>query len=122
MTRTAKTIAIIDDDASVRHALRRLVQSAGWKASAFVTAEEFLQAAAQPPPACLILDVRLPGLSGWDLKKQLDAEGQHFPVIFISAHANEQIREQARKAGAIAFLGKPFDDQELQDVLEQAIG
>jgi FixJ family two-component response regulator len=122
MPRTANTIAIIDDDESVRCALRRMVQTAGWTALTFATAEEFLQAPAQRPPACIILDLCLPGLSGWDLKEQLDAEGCNVPVIFITAHANEQVREQALQAGAIAFLAKPFNDQDLLDVLALGVG
>ena len=121
MPRTSKTVAIIDDDESVRHALRRLIQSAGWQALTFATAEEFLQAPAQPSPAYLILDLCLPGLSGWDLKKQLDGEGRNVPVVFITAHANEQVREQALRAGAIAFLSKPFEEQALLEALAVAV-
>jgi two-component system, LuxR family, response regulator FixJ len=113
-------IAIIDDDESVRHALRRLVQSAGWKALPFASAEEFLQAPARPPPSCLILDMRLPGLSGLELKQQLDAAGRILPVIFITAFASEQIREQALQAGAVAFLSKPFEEQALLNALALA--
>ena len=122
MSRTGNTIAIIDDDESVRHALRRLVQSAGWKALTFASAEEFLQSPARPPPYCLILDMRLPGLSGLDLKKQLDAEARTVPVIFITAHVDEQVRQQALQAGAIAFLSKPFEEQALLDALALAVG
>jgi FixJ family two-component response regulator len=122
MPRPAKTIAIIDDDESVRCALRRLVQTAGWTALTFTTAEAFLELPAQLPHACIILDLCLPGLTGLELKKQLDAAGRMLPVIFITAHANEQIREQALQAGAIAFLSKPFDDQDLLDVLELGVG
>jgi two-component system, LuxR family, response regulator FixJ len=121
MPRIAKTIAIIDDDKSVRHALRRLVQSAGWRALTFATAEAFLQVPAQLPAACIILDLCLPGLSGLELRKQLNAAGRMLPFIFITAHANERIREQALQAGAIAFLSKPFNDQDLLDVLDLAI-
>jgi two-component system response regulator FixJ len=122
MPAMGNTIAIIDDDESVRHALRRLVQSAGWKALPFASAEEFLQSPGRPPLCCLILDMRLPGLSGLELKKQLDAAGRIVPVIFITAFASEHIREQALQAGAIAFLGKPFEEQALLDALALAVG
>ena len=122
MSRNGNTIAIIDDDESVRHAIRRLIQSAGWLALTFATAEEFVQSRAQPPPCCLILDVRLPGLSGLELKQQLDADGRSLPVIFITAYANDQIRKQALQAGAIAFLIKPFEEQALLDALTLAVG
>ena len=122
MSRNGNTIAIIDDDESVRHAIRRLIQSAGWKAVTFATAEEFVHSGAQPPPCCLIVDVRLPGLSGLELKERLDAEGRILPVIFITAYANAQIREQALQAGAIAFLSKPFEEQALLDALALAVG
>jgi FixJ family two-component response regulator len=121
MSRKGNTIAIIDDDESVRNALRRLVQSAGWKALTFATAEEFLQSAARPTPCCLILDVRLPGLSGLDLKNQLSAAGRTIPVVFITAYADEQVREQALQAGGIAFLSKPFEETALLDALTRAI-
>ena len=77
---------------------------------------------AQLPPACIILDLCLPGLSGLELRKQLDAAGRMLPVIFITAHANEQVREQALQAGAVAFLSKPFNDQDLLDVLALGVG
>jgi FixJ family two-component response regulator len=122
MSPNGNTLAIIDDDESVRNALRRLIQSAGWKALTFASAEEFLQAPAQPAPCCLILDVHLPGLSGLDLKKHLDAAGRLLPVVFITAYANEQMRAQALQAGAIAFLSKPFEEQALLDALARAVG
>jgi FixJ family two-component response regulator len=122
MSRTGATIAIIDDDQSVRRALRRLIQTAGWKALTFASAEEFLQTPTQMAPTCLILDVRRPGLSGLDLKKQLDAAGRILPVIFITAHVDEEIRQQALHAGAVAFLSKPFEGQALLDALARAGG
>jgi FixJ family two-component response regulator len=116
-----KLLPSLTTDESVCRALRRLVQSEGWQALTFATAEEFLQAPSQPPHVCLILDLCLPGLSGWDLKKQLDAERRNVPVIFITAFASEQIREQALQAGAIAFLSKPLDGRALLNAIALAI-
>src|ERR1700736_4606496 len=111
MARTGQTIAIIDDDESVRRALRRLVQSAGWCVATFATAEEFLEAPEQPAPAGLILDVHLPGLSGLELQQRLTADGRSVPIVFITAYADEQTRAEALRGGAIAILAKPFEEQ-----------
>jgi len=113
MPRTRQTICIIDDDESVRRALRRLLRSVGLDVETFATAEEFLQAPAQPAPDYLVLDVHLPGLSGLELQARLKTEGRHIPIVFITAYAEECVREQALRAGAIAFLQKPFDEQVL---------
>lgn len=117
MPQIGKTVCIIDDDASVRRALRRLMRSVGLDAGTFATAEEFLQSSAQPALDCLILDVHLPGLSGLELQERLRADGLDIPIVFISAYAEECVREQALRAGAIAFLQKPFDDQALLDAV-----
>src|SRR5581483_4408672 len=98
MSRTNQTIVIIDDDDSVRRALRRLILSVGLSVTTFGTAEEFLSSD-QPAPGCLILDVHLPGLSGLDLQKQLTAEGRRFPIVFISAYAEDQVRHSALQDG-----------------------
>jgi FixJ family two-component response regulator len=116
-----ETICIIDDDESVRRALRRLLHSAGFQTAAFATAEEFLQSAEQRTPACLILDVHLPGLSGLELQQQLTAEGRNVPIVVITAYPTSQVREHVLRAGAVGFLEKPFDDQSLLDAVEQGL-
>jgi FixJ family two-component response regulator len=115
-----QTIVIIDDDESVRRALRRLTASVGLNVATFATAEEFLQSPAHSPPACLILDVHLPGMSGLDLQKQLNAEGRRIPIVFITAYAAGQARELALRSGAIAWLEKPFGEQSLLNAVRQA--
>jgi FixJ family two-component response regulator len=122
MSRTERTIVIIDDDESVRKALRRLVRSAGWRVVTFATAEEFLAAPEQPAPAGLILDVHLPGLSGLELQQRLTAAGRSIPIVFITAYADEPTRAEALRGGAVAFLAKPFEDQALLDAIKQAAG
>jgi FixJ family two-component response regulator len=87
----------------------------------FTTAEEFLQSPHQPAPDCLILDVHLPGLNGFELKERLTAEGRAVPVVFITAYADDQVRELARQSSAIAFLEKPFEEQLLLDAVAQAL-
>jgi FixJ family two-component response regulator len=115
-------ICIIDDDESVRRALGRLIRSVGLSVEIFATAEEFLEAPEPPVPRCLILDVHLPGLSGLELQERLKAEGRVIPVVFITAYREDQVRQQALAAGAIAFLEKPFAEQQLLDALDQAVG
>lgn len=114
---TERTVFIIDDDESVLRALRRLIGSAGFKVVTVATAEEFLHAADQAAPACLILDVHLPGMGGLDLQARLAADGLDVPIVFISAGIDDATRERARKAGAIAYLQKPFEDQALLDAV-----
>ena len=121
MPRTRPIVSIIDDDESVRRALKRLLCSAGLHAEAFASAEEYLQSAGATPPACLVLDVQLPGLSGLDLQARLDAEGRGVPVVFISAFDDERARDQALRAGAVAFLQKPFEDRSLLDAVGKAL-
>jgi len=118
---TQQTIAIIDDDASVRRALRRLIRAVGLNAETFATAEEFLQAPLQPAPDCLILDVHLPGLSGFELQERLAAEGRGVPIVFITAFADDRVRGLARQGSAIAFLEKPFEEQSLLDAVTRAL-
>jgi FixJ family two-component response regulator len=121
MSENRQIICIIDDDESVRRALRRLIRSAGWDAETFGSAEDFLQSAGPLKPACFILDVHLPGLSGLQLQARLHAEGRNVPVVFITAYACEQMREAALLAGAVAFLEKPFEEQPLLDAVRRAV-
>ncbi len=120
MSEHRPSIFIIDDDESVRRALRRLVRSVGWEAEAFATAEEFLERVL-PVPDCLVLDVHLPGLSGLELHQQMQAEGRDVPVVFISAYADVQMREQALQKGALAFLEKPFEEGLLLEAVGRAL-
>jgi FixJ family two-component response regulator len=120
MTRAGETIVLIDDDESVRRALGRLIRSVGLCVETFGTAEEFLRSPAAP--GCLVLDVHLPGLSGLDLQRRLADEGRCVPIVFITAYADEQARDAALRAGAVAFLRKPFEEQALLEALGRATG
>jgi FixJ family two-component response regulator len=111
----------IDDDASMREALSRLFRSIGMRAQIFASAQDFLIFKRPDAPACLVLDVRLPGLSGLDLQRELAAADFAIPIIFITGHGDIPMSVQAMKAGAVEFLTKPFRDQELLDAIQQAI-
>src|SRR5262249_2637618 len=121
MSGTHQYIVVIDDDESVRKALRRLFRSSGRDVTTFASAEEFLQATEQLAPGCLILDVHLPGLSGLELQERLQAEGRVVPIVFITAYGNDQVRALALQAGAVAFLEKPFEEQALLEAVERAL-
>lgn len=109
----SKLIAIVDDDDLMRNALQGLLKSVGLPARAFASAEEFLQSGQQHQTACLIADIRMPGMSGLDLQAKLNAERCRIPTIFITAHGDAKMRMQAMRAGAVEFLAKPFDDEVL---------
>ena len=106
-------VAIVDDDDSMRDALTGLLKSVGLSASAFASAEEFLRSGEQHHTACLIADIRMPGISGLELQARLNAEDCRVPTIFITAHGDEAMRMQALRAGAVEFLTKPLDDRAL---------
>ena len=108
-----RLIAIVDDDDLMRNALQGLLKSVGLPARAFASAEEFLQSGQQHQTACLIADIRMPGMSGLDLQAKLNAERCRIPTIFITAHGDAKMRMQAMRAGAVEFLAKPFDDEVL---------
>lgn len=114
-------VFVVDDDGAVREATRSLVASAGLRVEAFPTAREFLCRSRPDAPACLVLDVRLPGLSGLDLQRELAEAGTPIPIVFITGHGDVPTSVQAMKAGAIEFLTKPFRDQQLLDAIRQAI-
>jgi FixJ family two-component response regulator len=111
----------VDDDASMREALSRLFRSVGMRAQIFASAQEFLRFKRPDAPACLVLDVRLPGLSGLDLQRELAAANRGIPIIFITGHGDIPMSVEAMKAGAVEFLTKPFRDQALLDAIRQAI-
>jgi FixJ family two-component response regulator len=121
MTGERSTVFVIDDDASVRRALQNLLRSVGLEAKAFSDADEFLVSDGNEAPGCIVLDVRLPGLSGIELQRHLIERSNHRPIVFISGHADVRMSVQAMKAGAVEFLTKPFRDQELLDAVQQAI-
>jgi len=115
------TVAVIDDDPDIREALRGLLRSVGLGVELFGSVQEFLAAFQRERPGCLVLDVRLPGRSGLDLQEELARADIHFPVIFISGHADVPMSVRAMKAGAIEFLTKPVRDQDLLDAIQLAI-
>jgi FixJ family two-component response regulator len=114
-------IAIVDDDEAVREALGMLVRSLSHKASTFGSAEEFLKSKQFSNTSCIITDLQMPGLSGLDLQDLLLARGHRFPIIFITAHSDENVRARAMKAGAVAFLSKPVNPDHLLGYLDEAL-
>jgi len=114
-------VFVVDDDPSVATALKRLIRSVGLDAQIFRTAEEFLRVARPEVPACLVLDVRLPGVSGLDLQQKLVEAGLLIPVVFITGHGDIPMTVRAMKAGAVEFLPKPFREQDLLDAIQRAI-
>jgi FixJ family two-component response regulator len=114
-------IAIIDDDASVRIATSRLVRSLGYHVHAFASADDFLKSQHVNDTRCVIADVQMPGMSGLELQSLLLAQGRTLPMIFITAFFEESIKARALEAGAVAFLGKPFDGRVLIDCIDTAL-
>jgi FixJ family two-component response regulator len=114
-------ISIVDDDESVRKALKRLFKSVGLEVNEFASAEDFLNFATPSEAACLVLDLRLPGMSGLELQAKLLAANCHIPIVFTSAHGDQQARKQALAAGAIDFLQKPFSENALFDAINSAL-
>ena len=114
-------IAIVDDDEALREAMECFVQSLGYNVSTFGSAEEFLNSAQVSKISCLITDLNMPGLSGLDLQDRLIATGHRFPIIFLTGYPDENVRARAMKAGAIAFLSKPFNADHLIGYLDKAL-
>ncbi|HEX8894059.1 MAG TPA: response regulator [Terriglobales bacterium] len=114
-------IAIVDDDPSVRKGLQRLIRSAGWRAETFASAQEFLARSRAEAPNCVLLDLQLPGLSGLDLQKRMAEVGLETPIVFLTGHGNIPASVQAMKAGAVQFLTKPVDEQELLHAIEEGV-
>jgi FixJ family two-component response regulator len=121
MSEQQPVVFVIDDDRSVREALESLLRSVGLKVHAFATTQDFLQSARPDAPGCLVLDVRLPGLSGLDFQRELAKTDSSLPIIFITGHGDIPMTVRAIKAGAIEFLTKPFRDQELLDAVQLGI-
>jgi FixJ family two-component response regulator len=118
----APLISIVDDDESMRASLDNLLRSVGFRAQAFPSAESFLEAGPALEAACLIHDVRMPGMSGLDLQQQLVAARAAVPIIFVTSHLDEDVRARALRAGAVAFLYKPFREEELLEAIDGVIG
>jgi FixJ family two-component response regulator len=116
-----KMVAIVDDDDLMRTALQGLLKSAGMLAQSFASAEEFLRSGHQRDTACLITDIRMPGMSGLELQAHLKADRCRIPTIFITAHGDAKMRMQAMRAGAAEFLAKPFDDEALLESVRAAL-
>src|SRR4029077_2236552 len=115
------TVFIIDDDSGVRQAVQDLVESVGLRAESFATGQEFLNRKRTSDPSCLVLDVRLPQMSGLDFQRKLADFGMQIPIIFITAHGDIPMSVRALKMGAVEFLTKPFRDQDLLDAIQQAL-
>ena len=115
------TVFIIDDDRGMRQSIQDLVESVGLRAESFATSEEFLKRKRTNDPSCLVLDVRLPQMSGLDFQRQLAETGTQIPIIFVTAHGDVPMSVRALKSGAVEFLTKPFRDQDLLDAIHQAL-
>jgi FixJ family two-component response regulator len=114
-------VFVVDDDSSVREAIKSLIKSVGLRVETFETAQQFLQSKRLGVPGCVVLDVRLPGLSGLDLQRELAAHDITLPIIFITGYGDIPMSVSAMKAGALEFLTKPFRDQDLLDAIQQAL-
>jgi RNA polymerase sigma factor (sigma-70 family) len=121
MTTNDPTVFVVDDDSGVRNSLRILVRSVNLAAETFASGQEFLEAYDPDRPGCLVLDVRMPGLSGIELQEQLSARGAHLPIVFITAHGDVPMAVKAMQQGAVDFIQKPFRDQDLLDQIQKAI-
>jgi FixJ family two-component response regulator len=115
------TVFVVDDDANVRTSIQGLLKSAGLRSECFETAEQFLQRKPSKGPSCLILDVSLPGMSGLDFQQKLRNAGLQIPIVFVTGYGDIPMTVKAMKSGAVEFLTKPFDDQDLLDAVQQAL-
>jgi FixJ family two-component response regulator len=121
MTNSAGVVFVVDDDASMRESLKNLIRSIGLRVETLASAQEFLRAKRGDEPGCLILDVRMPGLSGLDLQKRMAEAGVELPIIFLTGHGDIPMSVRAMKAGAVEFLTKPVREQDLLDAVQQAL-
>jgi RNA polymerase sigma factor (sigma-70 family) len=121
MNEPAPIVFVVDDDPSIRRAIKRLIGSVGLQVELFGSAQEFLLGKRPDAPSCLVLDIRLPGISGLDFQHQLAEANIHIPIIFITAHGDIPMTVRAMKAGAVEFLTKPFRDQDLLDAIQLAL-
>src|SRR6266436_2021928 len=114
-------VSILDDDVSVRRSTRRLLRSSGFRAEAFASAEEFLDSKSAAETACLILDLRMPGMNGLELQRRLSQNGHRVPIVFLSAQASEEDEHSALRAGAVQFLRKPISKEALLSAIREAL-
>jgi FixJ family two-component response regulator len=114
-------VFVVDDDASVRKSLSRVISEAGYRVQAFASPREFLARGPEPGPSCLVLDVRMPGVSGFELQQTLTSAVHEIPIIFITGHGDIPMSVKAMKAGAVDFLTKPFSGKELLDAIQRAV-
>ena len=121
MSETDAVVFVVDDDAPMRESLKNLIRSVGLRVELFASAQEFLRSKRPDQPSCLVLDVRLPGLSGLDLQRRTGDAGIEIPIVFITGHGDIPMSVRAMKAGAVEFLTKPFRDQDLLDAIQQAL-
>jgi Response regulator len=121
MPESEAVVAIVDDDSWARDGLQRLIRSAGWKAEAFASAQEFLARPGAETPTCLVLDLQLPGLTGLELQKRMAEAGLEIPIVFLTGHGDIPASVRAMKAGAVEFLTKPVDEQKLLQAIQEAI-
>src|ERR1700745_2836368 len=121
MMETDALVFVVDDDAPMRESLRNLISSVGLRVELFSSAQEFLRGKRPEVASCLVLDVRLPGLSGLDLQRRTTEAGMEIPIIFVTGHGDIPMSVRAMKAGAVEFLTKPFRDQDLLDAIQQAL-
>ena len=121
MTESGGIVFVVDDDPSMRESLRNLVRSIGLRVQVFASGQEFLRSGHVDRPACLVLDVRMPGLSGLDLQKRMVDAGTDIPIVFLSGHADIPMSVRAMKAGAAEFLTKPVREQDLLDAIQEAL-
>ncbi len=121
MNKTEPIISVIDDDESVRRALRRLLRSVGYKVKVYASARDFLDCDSASGNCVMILDIQMPEMDGFELLKVLSESGIKPPVIFITAHENSEVKARAMKGGAVAFLQKPFDDQSLLEAIDKGV-
>jgi FixJ family two-component response regulator len=121
MIEVVPVVFVVDDEPSVRRAIKRLVESVGLRVELFGSAQEFLRSERPDATSCLVLDIRLPGISGLDVQRELGQANIHIPIIFITAHADIQMTVRAMKMGAVEFLTKPFRDQDLLDAIQRAV-
>ena len=120
-TNTQQLVAVVDDDRSIQSALKDLLESVGLLPECFGSAEEFLASGQLNRTGCLVLDIRMPGISGLELQARLKAEGSQIPIIFITARGDTKMKTQAMNAGALEFLSKPFDDEVLLERVRAAL-